>query len=232
VVQVVSSNLVRISALALVTAKAHSPPASKQTPLPIMCSQFFKEWVEDTFDGQGVSTDILEEITHKDTCWYWRAAKLPSTTKPPLPDLVKQIVLGGFMPKMIKCLHLEANEWNKVCALFETYCKMAPEVVVPEMVPCICATLCHITWKTDSVFNEESHVFRAGAAEELGRWIIQQGYAKTVVPVTQNTVIQLEARILITLGWHLDPPNSHDNHTNYFATVHDLNQRTTREQCS
>jgi len=110
------------------------------------------------------------------------------------------------MRKMILRLNLGADEWNKVCSLFDTYCNMAPQVVVPEIVPCVCVTLCHIMWKTDSVFNRDSNKFCAGVVEELGRWIIQQGYAKTVVPVTKNTIIQIEASILITLEWHLDPP--------------------------
>jgi len=157
-----------------------------------MWSQCLKEWVEDTFDGQGVSTDILEDIDHKDTCWYSRVVKAPSTTKPLLPDHVREIVLGGFMRKMILRLNLGADEWNKVCSLFDTYCNMAPQVVVPEIVPCVCVTLCHIMWKTDSVFNRDSNKFCAGVVEELGRWIIQQGYAKTVLPVTKNTIIHIE----------------------------------------
>jgi len=151
---------------------------------------------------------MFEDIDHKDTHWYVWAVKVPSTTQSLIPDHVREASLRGLMPKRIKCVCLDTNEWNKVYSLFDTYCKMSPQVVVPEIVPCVCVTLCHIMWKNYSVLNRDSNIFRAWVVENLGRWIIQQGYAKTFVHVTQNTIIQLTATILKTLGSHLDPQQS------------------------
>jgi len=61
-------------------------------------------------------------------------------------------------------------------------------------------------WKTDSVLNKNSPIWCSVAVADLGRWIVQQGYAKTLVPVTKRSIIQVEEHILQTLGWHLDPP--------------------------
>jgi len=35
---------------------------------------------------------------------------------------------------------------------------------------------------------------------------VQQGYARTLVPVTKQSIIQLERNIVQILGWRLDPP--------------------------
>jgi len=171
-----------------------------------MCSKSIKELAEDTFDEQGISTDILDDMDNKDTMWYSRVWEVSSLKASLIPDDLREVVLAGFMQKMMKYLSLEADEWNKVCVLFDTYCSLAPEVVIPEMVPSICVTLCHIMWKAHSVNNRSTTFFCAGAVENMGRWIVQQGYAGDIAPVTKPTVIQLESNILRTLRWHLDPP--------------------------
>jgi len=170
------------------------------------------ELIEDLFHKQGVSTEILEDFGRKSTVWYSRVRRMQSATTggkglpAPMPDTLREAVLATFMPRMMKCLMLGANERNKACVLFDTYHKLAPHFFIPELVPSICVTLCHILWKNDSVLKRNIPIRCAAAVQELGVWLIQQGYAKNLVPVTKQNMIQLEQHIVQTLMWHLDPP--------------------------
>jgi len=171
-----------------------------------------QEQVEDAFHKQGVSIDMLECLDQKATLWYSQLQRMQSTaaggadSPATISDRLREAMLGFFLPRVMGIRALESDQWNKVCELFDAYCKLAPKMAVPEMVPNIFVTLCHILWKTNSVSNRKRQSWCPVAVQDLGRWLMQQGHTRNQVPVTQGNIIQLEKHIVQALGWHLDPP--------------------------
>ncbi|CAE8605465.1 unnamed protein product, partial [Polarella glacialis] len=160
---------------------------------------FLTEDILESFDRQCVSTELLENLRHREE-QVLHAFRGGSAS--PLPTLVRQACLR-FLAHLVQQKNMHQRSWFPAVGLFDSVCSRAEGGRI-ELLPATCVNLVRVVRKLDSAIYEDYGSGWSSLTAPLSGWLTSAGYE---VPEMTEEFLRLHEQVVLKeLNWQVEVP--------------------------